>query len=928
MNQYTNANMCYNCGGDYREENGRLVCANCGSYRPQNVSGEELSLLYTAFQELRLADFFDAEQKFDDIVRKFPRCFQAYWGRLMAHYGIKYEEDYDGRRIPTCYAASIESVFDTADYQQAMAYADAKSRAVYEQHAQYIERVRREWMDKASKEQPYDVFICYKESDLAKGILRTEDSVTMQNLYTHLMRKGYRVFFSRESLNDKVGEKYEPYIFNAIATAKVMLVYGSRPDYITSTWVKNEWTRYFKRMRAGEKQQGSLIVAYEGFAPNELPLALSSVQCLNAAEPSFYSDLRDAVDRFMGNASELPVQAPAAAKPVCRHSLITIPARAVSCTQAGMTEGAICALCGEIVTPPKPIDPTGHRFGEWQITKKATCTENGEYERVCACGERETQVIPSRGGHIASEEWKTVTEPAPGKSGLKAKICVMCGEHIETAEIPALPKAGPSEGLAYQVNDDGKTCTVTGQGECQDKDIVIPEEIDGYRVTDIVGGIIKEYTSGFSKDITSVTIPNSVTSIGYRAFNGCESLASVTIPNSVTFIGIGAFCGCTSLASVTIPSSVTSIGEAAFYGCTSLASVTIPNSATSINGSAFWGCTSLASVTIPNSVTSIGDWAFSHCTSLASVTIPSSVTSIGYGAFDGCRSLASVTIQSSVTSICEYAFRDCTSLASVTIPNSVTSIGEGAFHHCKSLASITIPNSVTSIGSWAFYGCTSLSNFCFYGKREGWDRIQLGDAWNGNSAISEIQCGSINLAYQINEDGKTCTVTGQGACFDTEIEIPKRIGGYEVTAISGFTGFNPNIKSVTIPNSVTSIGYRAFNGCESLASVTIPSSVTSIGGFAFDGCRSLVSVTIPSSVTSIGAEAFCNCMHIEVLELPVSVTSIGAGAFKGCTNLTGFFFLGNKKQFKQISLDKEWRKDSAIREVKCKDGVIKGLFLH
>jgi hypothetical protein len=168
--------------------------------------------------------------------------------------------------------------------------------------------------------------------------------------------------------------------------------------------------------------------------------------------------------------------------------------------------------------------------------------------------------------------------------------------------------------------------------------------------------------------VTSVVIPNSVTSIGVHAFRLCTSLTSVTIPDSVTSIGHGAFGGCTSLTSVTIPDSVTSIGVGVFQGCIRLTSITIPNSVTSISLALFNGCRALASVTIPNSVTSIEDNAFSSCSGLTTLTIPDSVTSIGDG-----------------------AFRLCTNLASITIPNSVTSIGDNAFYMCDILQRVFLP---------------------------------------------------------------------------------------------------------------------------------------------------------------------------------------------------------------------------------------------
>ena len=248
----------------------------------------------------------------------------------------------------------------------------------------------------------------------------------------------------------------------------------------------------------------------------------------------------------------------------------------------------------------------------------------------------------------------------------------------------------------------------------------------------------------------NTVIPNSVTSIGNYAFDGCTGLTSVTIPNSVTSIGSGAFAGCTGLTSVTIPNSVTSISLRAFNGCTGLISVIIPNSVTIIESGAFYGCTGLTSVTIPNSVNLIFGEAFCGCTGLTSVTIPNSVTSIGNSAFSGVwcvfyhgtatgspwgaycvngivdtnfiyldssrtalvryiGSSSAVTIPNSVISIGGNAFKDCTGLTSVTIPNSVTSIGGSAFYGCTGLTSVTIGNSVTSIGQTAFSGCSGLT---------------------------------------------------------------------------------------------------------------------------------------------------------------------------------------------------------------------------
>ena len=368
------------------------------------------------------------------------------------------------------------------------------------------------------------------------------------------------------------------------------------------------------------------------------------------------------------------------------------------------------------------------------------------------------------------------------------------------------------------------------------KSIVIPNS-----VTNIGNKAFYYCTS-----LTNVTMGDSVKIIGDQAFYRCEYLASISIGNSVTTIGSHAFYYCYRLTSIEIPDSVTSIGNRAFYGCTWLESVTIGNSVTNIWQDTFNGCTSLMNVTIGNSVASIGDYAFSGCTSLKSITIPDSVTSIGNYAFSNCSSLASVTMGDSVTSIGDYAFEICSSLKNITLPNTVTSIGVNAFYYCTSLTSVTIGNSVTSIGENAFQGCISLTS------------IEVDE----------------NNEYYASIDGNL---------YDKEI---KTLIQYAVAK---------NNTTFDIPNSVTSIGDYAFYNCSSLTSITIPDSVTSIGDYAFYYCSSLASVTMGDSVTSVGNHAFQNCISLTSIAIPNSVTIIGDSAFSGCSFLTNVT-LGNSVQ--------------------------------
>ena len=250
--------------------------------------------------------------------------------------------------------------------------------------------------------------------------------------------------------------------------------------------------------------------------------------------------------------------------------------------------------------------------------------------------------------------------------------------------------------------------------------------------------------------------------------------------------------------------SVTSIGDSAFYGCSDLTSISIPNSVTSIGSSAFRECSGLTSVSIPNSVTSIGNIAFSDCRGLTSVALPNSVTSIGYSAFYHCSGLTSITIPNNVTSIASNTFSGCRSLTSVTIPYGVGFIGNYAFFDCRSLTSITIPNSVSHIGYAAFHACNSLNSI----------NVPL-----GNGYFSSID----------------------GVLYDNPRETLIQCPGART--------------SLTIPNSVTTIGESAFIYCHDLTSVTIPNSVTSIGRGAFYRCNSLTSIkclaAVPPSLDTI-----------------------------------------------------------------------------
>ena len=335
--------------------------------------------------------------------------------------------------------------------------------------------------------------------------------------------------------------------------------------------------------------------------------------------------------------------------------------------------------------------------------------------------------------------------------------------------------------------------------------------------------------------LTDITIPNSVTEIGWGAFQE-SGLTSVTIPNSVTIIEGGTFQLCQELASATIPNSITNIASNMFCGCTNLKNVNIPNTVTSIEVCAFSDCSSLMSITIPNSVIDIGNEAFYNCSGLESIIVESGNTI--YDSRNNCNAIIETATNTLITGC-----------MNTTIPNSVTAIGDEAFYGCTGLTSAIIPNSVSTIGNEAFYGCSGMMSIIVENENTIFD--------------SRDNCNAIIV---------TATNTLITGCVNTT--IPNSVTSIGAGAFYSCTG----LSSVTIPNSVTSIGSEAFYSCTGLTSVTIPNSVTSIGDFAFHSCTGLTSVTIPSSVTSISGFAFAQCNNLDnVYSMITNLSKVSMG---------------------------------------------------
>ncbi len=492
--------------------------------------------------------------------------------------------------------------------------------------------------------------------------------------------------------------------------------------------------------------------------------------------PHTYSSENDATCNKCGFARDV----------ICAHNdVITLSAKQATCTEKGLTEGTKCANCGDILVPQTEILAIGHT----EVVEEAvspTCTESG-YTVGKTCSVCKDVLVfkaevPAT-GHKATE-WIIETDPTESSEGLKYKICTVCTERFDDTVIPFVS----ANGIAYEPNTIGNTCTVTGIGTFDGEELIIPDYISGYRVTAIAGKAFQNCAK-----LTKLVLPETVKTIGYSAFAGCTALTEFTIPASVTYIESNIFSGNTNMTTVYYNSTYSSysnlggnitkvvfngsyVPKRACYGCSNIKEVEFGSNVTEIGSEAFENCSGLTKIVIPEGVVSIGERAF-YYSNISEISLPSSLISIGKYAFYS-SNIESITIPYGVTSIGDYAFAYCGKLKTVNLPDTVTSIGSYAFSNCHSLKSITIPKGLTEISSSMF----------------------------SHSGL-------------------------------TSIVIPENI-----ITIGSDAFYDCPLVNVIIEEGVTTIGGYAFDSCNQLTGIVIPESVKTINSYAFRGCISLTDV--------------------------------------------------------------------------------------
>lgn len=296
------------CGGDLDVTDGMSVCKcdYCGSMQtlPKLTNDESKNLYDRANHFRRNNDYDKAISIYESILNKDSSDAEAYWSLVLCKYGIEYVEDpLTRKRVPTVNRAQYTSVFADEDYKSAIRFADVYQKKVYESEAREIDEIQKGILEISEKEKPFDIFICYKETD--NHGRRTPDSVLATELYNELTREGFKVFFSRITLEDKLGSAYEPYIFAALNSAKVMVALGTKAEYFNAVWVKNEWSRFLALIKNGQKK--TLVPAYRDMDPYDLPEEFSHLQAQDMSKLGFMQDLIRGISKIVSTKSESKV---------------------------------------------------------------------------------------------------------------------------------------------------------------------------------------------------------------------------------------------------------------------------------------------------------------------------------------------------------------------------------------------------------------------------------------------------------------------------------------------------------------------------------------------------------------------------------------------------------------------------------------------
>lgn len=880
-----NHKMCQVCGAEALVLNEWKKEYKCGACDAVFSIEDSFSADTEALNDLQDAErllqqnppsFDYAETQFDLIIRKYPTWSAGYWGRLRAKFGIKYEIDYNKKSVPSCYMETYEDIRENDDFKSALRYASPELREVYEEQAARIAEVARIWRENAKKYN-YDVFISFKETDdLTHGV--TSDRQEMLELYNHLTMKGYKVFFSPVSLHqrDIYGAQSEPYIFDAIDDAKIMIVYGSKPEYFNSTWVQNEWQRYYLAMGKGKKAPGSLIVAYEGFNAIELPNVLRKTQAVDAHSKHFHSDILDLVEKFCK-----PEKAKKAEKEEPKKT-----------TASSAKTGAIaCPACGGNFAHDDLLD------GD----KIVTCL-------VCGKSFLTSDILKEKGIPFAKQP-KPKKEKPP-KRQLTREELLMAEERAEKFKKRKLSKFIVFSTVVFLILSAAMFANqniLVGAMAATSAVLLLLAYLFGRQVIKVGNHnlYILPTIVAFLMIIPMIAFGGN----GYATGNPQDAIHTYEVRN---YVGRNA-------ATIGKVKSGYQVDE---YGSGQLRLVFVTESGMFLlpsNSEMKKDYVVVAQnipAATPFNVVHLTDYRGEPYSNLVDyqgyeeiVLFVAPVGDVSYTptytephvAEDRHKFYIREYVGKNAASFGEYSNNDRIDKYGATKIKLTFSAEDGSFVDSSNINElkqyIVVSQNISA-------NAELLVEYEKDYKGKEYDNLiasqnhveieltvrKLDDAIislmpeiQANSSSSSGERTELTLKYRVLPNGKAeiSGFSGEG----NHATINSKIDGYEVVSI-GESAFKDctTLETVTFWAQIKTIKDYAFSGCTALKEISIPNETTDIGNYAFQNCTNLASLVIWGD-PDIGAYAFANCTSIKSLSIGYDTKYVGDHAFDGCTSL-------------------------------------------
>ena len=883
---------CKSCSGELDVQEGQSVveCEYCGNKQtlPKTADSDIQELFNRANFLRQKCEFDKAEKLYEKILEKNPEEAEAYWGIVLCSFGIEYVKDPGTeRRIPTCHRVSYDSVVADDNYKQAIKYADAMQRPVYEADARTIDGIQKRILEISSKEEAYDVFICYKESeDDTKE--RTQDSVMANDIYYQLTNEGYKVFYAAVTLEGKLGEEYEPIIFSALNSAKVMLVVGSKPEYFQAVWVRNEWSRFLKLMKKDRSRL--LIPCYKGMDAYDLPEEFAHLQAQNMGKIGFINDLVRGIKKVIvkDEPKSEPVSyfAPASAPAASASSVAPLLKRAFMFLEDGDFERADDLL--EEVLNQDPENAMAY-VGKLMVDARARRIND-----LAVCPTPFDSNINCKKAMRFGDE--ALQQKLKGfNDSIRQRIASAERARVEAANLEVYNRA-----MGLKANGVVKS-DIKSYLDAK----ALFEKIKGYRDSDAMAKECQTLANDTAYNSAVAKMKNATTAAQYEdainallALNGYKNSAKLVddCREKIEEVRIEEAYqqACRQMAGYDLSEVDKAQQIFEFLGdykdsrerakqCRDKWLKLHEEKRKQDRADAVkakLGCIIPLLVLIGIIVAIV--LGVKGCKAEKQAELDEIRALIDAGEYDQAIEKAEA-IDSSDANI---LYREAIKAKVVKLFN------DGDIEKAEELWVEYHENNYGWNDKYApelrYHQAAAYANAGNYARAYEIYNEDL-EYSDTKAKVAALRITARDAALALYDEGKFKEAYDAIKSFKySEEELDpnmKSIMGY--LADGNYAGaVKAGLTNVTLPADMTEITDNAFERCEALESITLPDNLTKIGANAFSGCKNLKSITLSDNLTKIGANAFSGCKNLKSITIPESVTEIGAGAFNGCESLT------------------------------------------